>query len=207
MTLTGLDTTFVSGKITAVLGLALIPVLLSVRVRVRRGRRPRLSPAVAPASLLSFSMLLAGAPIAYARKPVPIKRSLVARGVPWSEASGYSPPRSLARTRIRTPIHPAIHKVSRDRSAIVPLFPRAGTKEDAMRRHPSGKGLASSRRYVVKSGDTLWGIAATVLRTNDQRRIARYWPLIHRENVALIGPNPNLIFPGQVLLLPTEGNQ
>jgi nucleoid-associated protein YgaU len=51
-------------------------------------------------------------------------------------------------------------------------------------------------------GDTLWDIAARVLDTDDQRVIARYWPRIHRENRAIIGRDPNLIRPGQVLTLP-----
>jgi nucleoid-associated protein YgaU len=58
--------------------------------------------------------------------------------------------------------------------------------------------------HVVREGDTLWSIAAVTLRTEDAQRIARYWPRIHRANRTLIGRNPNLIFPGQVLRLPAE---
>jgi nucleoid-associated protein YgaU len=61
-------------------------------------------------------------------------------------------------------------------------------------------------RHVVASGDTLWDIAAMVLQTNDPVRIARYWPRIHRLNRAVIGRDPNLIVPGQVLELPDECN-
>ncbi|HEX2058550.1 MAG TPA: LysM domain-containing protein [Actinomycetota bacterium] len=53
-------------------------------------------------------------------------------------------------------------------------------------------------------GETLWSIAAERLRTDDVRRIARYWPRIHRANREEIGPDPNLIRPGQVLELPPE---
>jgi nucleoid-associated protein YgaU len=56
----------------------------------------------------------------------------------------------------------------------------------------------------VLPGDTLWSIAAERLETGDMRRIARYWPRIHRANREEIGPNPNLIRPGQVLELPPE---
>jgi nucleoid-associated protein YgaU len=72
-----------------------------------------------------------------------------------------------------------------------------------MRRHPSGK-AAECRRYVVQEGDSLWDIAARALRTDDVERIARYWPLIHRSNSSVIGSDPHLIVPGQVLELPVE---
>ena len=60
------------------------------------------------------------------------------------------------------------------------------------------------RSYVVRRGDTLWGIAEKVLGTDDPARIARYWPLIHRMNRDTVGPDPSLIIPGQVLELPPE---
>ncbi len=76
-----------------------------------------------------------------------------------------------------------------------------------MRRHPAGKGIPSRPTHVVRTGETLWGIARKVLKTDDPRRIARYWPMLHRENRAVIGSNPNLILPGQVLVLPNESNR
>jgi nucleoid-associated protein YgaU len=56
----------------------------------------------------------------------------------------------------------------------------------------------------VIAGDTLWDIAALALNTDDARRIARYWPRIHRANREVLGPDPSLIFPGTVLVLPAE---
>ena len=58
--------------------------------------------------------------------------------------------------------------------------------------------------HRVRSGETLWSIAADALGTADLRRIARYWPKIHRHNRDVIGSNPDRIFPGQLLQLPTE---
>jgi nucleoid-associated protein YgaU len=66
------------------------------------------------------------------------------------------------------------------------------------------KGTVATDRVQVKPGDSLWSIAAEVLGTDDPGRIARYWPRIHRANRQIIGANPNLIFPGQVLELPAE---
>lgn len=71
----------------------------------------------------------------------------------------------------------------------------------------SGAGPSSSyppRSHVVQDGDTLWDIAQEQLGTSDLRRIARQWPRIHRVNRRIIGPDPNLILPGQVLELPEE---
>ncbi|MDQ5874628.1 MAG: LysM peptidoglycan-binding domain-containing protein [Actinomycetota bacterium] len=56
----------------------------------------------------------------------------------------------------------------------------------------------------MAAGDSLWTIAGRVLDTDDPRRIARYWPRIHRANRSLIRTTPNLIRPGWVLELPPE---
>ncbi|MGI8774404.1 MAG: LysM peptidoglycan-binding domain-containing protein [Actinomycetota bacterium] len=83
-----------------------------------------------------------------------------------------------------------------------------------MRRHPAGKMVTkvgddapksrSTCRYTVRRGDTLWGLAAAHLQTDDVRRIARFWPKIHRQNRDVIGANPDLLFPGQMLEIPSE---
>ena len=79
---------------------------------------------------------------------------------------------------------------------------RGEAKEgDRSSRERSPKCLGSHR---VRAGDTLWSIAAGALNTEDVRRIARYWPRIHRHNAAVVGANPDLILPGQVLELPSE---
>jgi nucleoid-associated protein YgaU len=47
--------------------------------------------------------------------------------------------------------------------------------------------------YTVKPGDTLWGIAQKECGDGS------VWPKIYHENRWVIGNNPNLIHPGQVL--------
>ena len=128
--------------------------------------------------------------------------------------------------------HPAIHGRSTG-GTVTPLFPRAPRKspdlevrrrerEEAMRRHPAGKALQpvdaprpttssaaandEARHYRVHEGDTLWSIAEQHLDTKDIRRIARYWPRIHRANSELVD-NPNLIQPGWTLVLPPEDHR
>lgn len=49
--------------------------------------------------------------------------------------------------------------------------------------------------YTVKSGDCLSSIARKMLGTSN-------WQALYEQNKAVIGSNPNLIYPGQVLTLP-----
>ena len=53
-------------------------------------------------------------------------------------------------------------------------------------------------RYTVKSGDSLSRIAKRVYGD------AKQWPRIYEANKALIGKNPDLIQPGQELVLPQD---
>ncbi|MEA3502941.1 MAG: LysM peptidoglycan-binding domain-containing protein, partial [Actinomycetota bacterium] len=66
---------------------------------------------------------------------------------------------------------------------------------------------SSAATYTVESGDSLWRIAASVLRSGgadepSSADIGRFWPAIYEANRTLIGDNPNLIFPGQRLVIP-----
>ena len=56
---------------------------------------------------------------------------------------------------------------------------------------------SAARQHTVRSGDTLWGIAARYLGNGAR------WPEIQRANAAAI-PNPNRIFAGQVLRIPVR---
>jgi len=62
---------------------------------------------------------------------------------------------------------------------------------------PSTKEVPES--YVVKRGDSLWAIAARVYGKGDQ------WRTIYEKNKAVVGKNPNLIYPGQKLVIPSVG--
>jgi nucleoid-associated protein YgaU len=140
---------------------------------------------------------------------------------PWLATSGFPSPRSLVRAEghnadpHRSPLFPA---AGRDRTYSPPrailhttdpklqdiLQERRKHRAAAMDRHPS-ESLARDPKlthHTVMPGDTLWDIAGQVLATKDQARIARYWPMIHRENREIIGADPNLLNPGQVLSLP-----
>jgi nucleoid-associated protein YgaU len=55
---------------------------------------------------------------------------------------------------------------------------------------------AKVTRYTVVSGDSLWKIAQRYLNDGDK------WRTIYNANKAVVGANPNLIFPGQTLVIP-----
>lgn len=58
---------------------------------------------------------------------------------------------------------------------------------------------------VVRPGDSLWHIAATALGPGaDVAAVSSYWRRIHRLNDDVVGADPDLIRPGQQLLLPTR---
>ena len=61
--------------------------------------------------------------------------------------------------------------------------------------------------YIVQPGDCLWRIARGALATRggtepSSVEIAQYWPIIYEANRTVIGDDPNLIFPGQMLQIP-----
>ena len=55
----------------------------------------------------------------------------------------------------------------------------------------------SKKTYTVKSGDSLWKIAASLLGDGSK------WNKIYEANKSVIGGNPNVIKPGQVLTIPS----
>ncbi|HET6908656.1 MAG TPA: LysM domain-containing protein [Mycobacteriales bacterium] len=57
---------------------------------------------------------------------------------------------------------------------------------------------------VVHDGDSLWAISARLLRPDaTTRQVAALWPRLYAANRAVIGPDPDLIHPGQ-RLRPTD---
>ena len=57
---------------------------------------------------------------------------------------------------------------------------------------------------VVHDGDSLWAISGRLLRPHaTTRQVAALWPRLYAANRAVIGPDPDLIHPGQ-RLRPTD---
>lgn len=66
-------------------------------------------------------------------------------------------------------------------------------------------GSTPDRTVTVQPGDSLWRITAGLLPAgSDDARIAAAWPLVHAANRDVIGPDPGLIHPGDVLTIPAE---
>ncbi|MFL6240059.1 MAG: LysM peptidoglycan-binding domain-containing protein [Actinomycetes bacterium] len=71
---------------------------------------------------------------------------------------------------------------------------------------PSLDRPASSGDYVVQPGDCLWAIARRQLGDGaTTRAIALTWPQWYAANRASIGPDPNVLRPGQRLRVPISG--
>lgn len=68
---------------------------------------------------------------------------------------------------------------------------------------PTGQGPA--RTVTVQAGDSLWRITAGLLPAgSDDARIAATWPLVYAANRDVVGPDPGLVHPGDVLTVPAE---
>ncbi len=69
--------------------------------------------------------------------------------------------------------------------------------------------VTSSEVHVVAPGDSLWSIAAARVVARGvaatPAAVAAEWPRWYRANAAVIGDDPDLIHPGQVLTAPEEG--
>jgi nucleoid-associated protein YgaU len=72
---------------------------------------------------------------------------------------------------------------------------------------PAAVESAETVRYLVVAGDSLWEIARRHLEAGAGERptsteIDRFWRAIYAANRGVVGPDPNLIFPGQQLQIP-----
>ncbi len=67
---------------------------------------------------------------------------------------------------------------------------------------PAADPPSTRRTHTVVPGDTLWAIAELQYGTSDPMRTAALVVRIHEANRATIGPDPDLIKPGAVLVLP-----
>ena len=88
----------------------------------------------------------------------------------------------------------------KQRLAAIDAAKKAGTSVEAAVEKVTAQVAATAtteaRTYVVKSGDSLSKIAKEMY--GDAKR----WPEIYAANKALVGENPNLIHPGQKLIIP-----
>lgn len=70
---------------------------------------------------------------------------------------------------------------------------------------PPQPALAPDARHLVRPGESLWTIAASLLPAGTPpARIDATWRAIYALNSTTLGPDPSLIHPGDVLVLPQE---
>jgi nucleoid-associated protein YgaU len=86
-----------------------------------------------------------------------------------------------------TPVHSdaAVSSFSLDRASAKPAISHAAEASDAP--------------YIVRSGDTLWDIAASQLSQPTNAEITDAWKAIWQANRVTIGDEPGQIHPGQLL--------
>lgn len=79
----------------------------------------------------------------------------------------------------------------------------AGTRGAAQPQPDDTGHGAAADRHRVRPGDSLWRIAASRLpHGTSDAEITACWRAIYRENRDIIGADPGLIHPGQVLVIP-----
>ncbi|MDQ2624591.1 MAG: hypothetical protein M3Y20_05465 [Actinomycetota bacterium] len=61
----------------------------------------------------------------------------------------------------------------------------------------------SPRTVVVDAGDSLWSLTSALLGEASDAEVAAAWPALYEENRELVGDEPDLIYPGQELTVPT----
>lgn len=71
--------------------------------------------------------------------------------------------------------------------------PTAGTAATSAQKSQARPAPPTPKTYTVKSGDTLWAVAKRALGDGSR------WKEIYNNNASVIGSDPNLIYPGQVL--------
>lgn len=147
--------------------------------------------------LAAVGLQLLTAPLASATGapdgPGPGRPGPAAVSASWTPAPGQAPA-------------PVPHDPAAD-SAVDPRWKPVGPIVDAgplAPRHTRTQETPGARREVtIRSGDSLWSIAAATLGPfASDADIAREWPRLYAGNRDTIGANPHFLRPGQVLVLP-----
>lgn len=157
-------------------------------------------------ALAALTVQLASAPLAHAGSPAPGPGWMPTQEVAASAAWG---PTGAA----ATPVHPAAPSSAATRPTGEPpqssgpqpnWRPNAPVPApDPVVARPLRDGPLppqSSMPVTVLAGDTLWDIAARDLGPGaTDREVALHWPRWYQANRAVIGENPDVLLPGQIL--------
>jgi len=112
-------------------------------------------------------------------------------------AAGWAPLGNTATVGPRNPSPP--RPDPRWLPSPVPAPPGALVQPQLRPEHPD----AGGRQMTVRAGDSLWSLCAAELGPlASDVDIATAWPELYRTNRSVIGPDPGLLRPGQVLVIP-----
>jgi nucleoid-associated protein YgaU len=167
---------------------------LAAQARPADGRLGRVARAITPLAVRRLAALLlglglVGAPLALA-VPAQADRTVAAAG---QLADPTEPPVDV----------PALDRWTPDRPVAPSASPSRPAEPSALLVSRPHRGRAVSDHVVVRRGDTLWDIAARALGPNASvADIAASWPGWYAANRSTIGPDPDLILPGQLLRPP-----
>ena len=171
-------------------------LLLCLAAEARRtdGRLDRVARAVTPLAVRRLAALLlglglVGAPLALAL-PAQADRTVAAA----AQLTGPTDPPADV---------PALDRWTPDRPVAPAATSEAPTEPLALLVRRPHRGHVVSDHVVVRRGDTLWDIAARALGPDASvANIAASWPGWYAANRSSIGPDPDLILPGQRLRPP-----
>lgn len=184
-----IDAALIGQASAAVIAAAVVWYLGKVVIALSLALRLRFAPE--PAGEREISRAVDRAPWGARR----IVRLVAGFGV--ASALAFPPSAALA----ATPGSPSLTPVL-DRIPIVVESARPAASEAPGSPAPDDRTASRSRAHVVAEGESLWQIAQAELATSDPHRVADYVAEIHRRNTAVIGSDPDVIRPGQRLVLP-----
>lgn len=191
----------------------LLAVAAAVLQQSGKGRSASTTAKLSPAFMrrLAAAILglnLVGIPLANAA-PAPVEPA-------WSP-DGRTTPSSVisaqwAPAPVPTTHHSTLPSIESDPSKIEPRWqPRAPATEPGLlgslpRRTAEKPASPGQRTVVVSRGDSLWSIAARQLGPMaSDVDIALHWPKWYAANRQVIGDDPGLLVPGQILQPPSRG--
>ena len=141
-----------------------------------------------------------------------LSRRVAAALVGASVAGALGPTTALAEEVAPFPGFSASAPVDTAQPSAPPMPPPAGWVPTRPTQRPvaspslvtSGASPADRRTVVVHRGDTLWGLVAAHLGPDTtEAEVAAAWPRWYAANSSVIGADPDLLLPGQVLKIPT----
>jgi LysM repeat protein len=99
------------------------------------------------------------------------------------------------------PANPSVES----QAAVPPPVPSPPATDALLDGLPGEEPAPATAHYTVERGDSLWKITATFMGGKpSDAAIAATWPLLYDANREVIGTNPSLIHPGQVLTIPEK---